>query len=71
MQEGRVRQGLVWRDLPTIERLDGLAEDRNIGHAWFQQQRKLLIAWPDIQPAQLFCGFKIGGRKRSISKNKA
>lgn len=71
MQQCRVQQGLVQQDLLTIERLDRLAEDRNISYAQLQQQRKLLIAWPDIQPAQLFCRFKIRGRKRSISKNKA
>lgn len=34
-------------------RLEGLAEDRDVGHTWFQMQGQLLIARPNIQLAGL------------------
>jgi len=35
-QESGVWQLLVWRDLPPVERLDGLAEDGDVGLFRFQ-----------------------------------
>jgi hypothetical protein len=56
---------LVRRDLPPIKRLDGLAEDGDVGLFRFQMQGQLLVARPNIQLAE------IRGQKRFIGKNEA
>ena len=51
LQERRVQQGLVGRDLPAVRRPDRLAEDGDISHLRLQMQGQLLIAGRDIQLA--------------------
>ena len=71
LQEGRVRQLLVGRDLPPVGRPDRLAEDGDIGHLRLQRQGQLLIARRDIQLADPLGQRETRGQERIVGKDKA
>jgi len=71
LQESRVRQWLVGRDLPAIRRPDRLAEDGDISHLWLQMQGQLLIARRDIQLADPRGRCETRGQERIVGKDEA
>jgi hypothetical protein len=69
LQESRVRQWLVGRDLPAIRRPDRLTEDGDISHLRLEMQGQLLIARRDIQLADPLSRYKTRGQERIIGKD--
>jgi len=69
LQESRVRQWLVGRDLLAIRRPDRLAKDGDISHLRLEMQGQLLIARRDIQLANPLSRYKTRGQERIIGKD--
>jgi hypothetical protein len=71
LQERRVRQWLVGRDLPAVRRLDRLAEDGDTRHLRLQMQGQLLIAGRDLQLANPRGRHETRGQERLVGKDEA
>jgi hypothetical protein len=71
LQESRIWQLLVGRDLPPIGCPDRLAEDGDIGQFRLQRQGQLLIARLDIQLADPLGRCKARGQECIIGKDEA
>ena len=66
--EDRVRHLLSFGDLPPIQSLDRLAEDRDVGQFVFQVQSKLVASRWDIELTQLPRTTEAGGGKCPIGE---
>ena len=67
-----VRHRPIWQVFSTHhaseQSLYSSAEHKRLVQILPKRQRKLLLPWVDIEPAQLFCGGEAGGLEATIGK---